>query len=362
MRVMFFGAGMAMNGANLLSCRWAEHLRAQGHEVSVLTQDDETGPLKPRYEAAGIAVIADDQAYIDNQTLVICNTVLTAEMLVKAAAFSRCVWWIHEGEVGAGLLANYPQARQAFSCASAVIFPTAYMLDTVYRRFVSDMPRQKLFVVPNGVDAPRASRPRADGPVRVVSVGALCTRKRQGDLIRAVNALPDSPLQCQLAGKLESLDDEAHDMIRARPDRFHLMGEISHERSLEVIDGADILAHPSSDEALPLVLLEAGIRGKPLLLSNLPIYRDIWLHGENCLTHAVGDVALLAHLLTIFVRDGELRRRFGAAAQRTAQNFRSEVMLTKLDQVVAQVVGPSFAPVQPDGQSASRGAGSFLLD
>lgn len=346
MRVMLFGAGLEMNGANLLLQRWGAHLRHQGHEVFALVADGASGPLEARYTASGVGVVHAREVFIDNRTLVICNTVLAAEHVIRASAFARCIWWLHEGEVGASIIGNAPQLSHAFASASAVIFPAAYLIDKVYGGILFGQPREKLFVVANGVDVPpvpQDSRP-ADGLVRIACVGTIYQRKRQADLVKAVELLPDLPLLCRLVGKVEEMDDELRRIVEARPDRFQLLGELPYEDTLAVIEESDLLVHPSGNEALPLVTLEAGMRGKPLVLANLPVYRDIWHHGENCLMHAVGDVVLLAHLIAILAGDRALRERFGAAAQATARQYRSEAMLAQLDRVVARVAWPVSPP------------------
>ena len=88
MRVVIFGAEHSMTGANLLMCRWAEHRRGQGHDVSMLPAEEGTGPLSARYAAAGVKQITRGQVFVDRKTLVICNTVLAAEMVISCAPFS----------------------------------------------------------------------------------------------------------------------------------------------------------------------------------------------------------------------------------------------------------------------------------
>jgi glycosyltransferase involved in cell wall biosynthesis len=346
MRVMLFGAGLEMTGANLLLCRWAAHLRGQGHEVFALVGSGAPGPLRESYAAAGIAVVGDSEVFIDNRTLVICNTVLAAEQLIHASAFARCIWWLHEGETGAAILGNQPALQHAFACAGAVIFPAAYLMDRVYNGLLFGLPRDKFFIVANGVDLPaeEGESPPGGGLVRIACVGTVCGRKRQGDLIQAVAALSDLPLLCRLVGKVEELEEESRRIVARHPERFQLLGELPYEDTLAVIEQSDLLVHPSANEAMPLATLEAGMRGKPLVLANLPVYRDIWRHGENCLMHAVGDVALLAHLIAILARDPALRQRFGAAARATARHYPSEAMLAQLDRVVARVAWPVSPP------------------
>ena len=350
MRVVILGAEMSMNGASLMLCRWAEHLHGQGHDVGVVPRDFVPGPLEARFAAAGIEIITTEDVPLDNRTLVICNTIFSAHLLLRASAYSRCIWWIHEGEAGRTVLKANPELQQAFSHASAVIFPVPYLIEEIYRDFLLALPQEKLetiYVVRNGIDMPAEASLQMEsegGPLRIATVGTLYPRKRQIDVVRAVAALPDLELECRLVGKAVDIDDDMRRIIYEDPDRVRLIGEVPYDQSLAVIDESDILVHPSGDEAFPLVLLEAGIRGKPLILANLPVYRGIWRHGENCLMHAVGDVALLSGLISILARDPGLRARFGAAAQATARNYRYDGMLAHLDNIVARVMGASERP------------------
>ncbi len=204
------------------------------------------------------------------------------------------------------------------------------------------MPQARLHVVPPGLDpldpAQLAAEPPPQGrPIRVVSVGSIYPRKRQADLIRAVARLSDVPIECLLVGQMVQLEAEAVALAKAAPDRFAFAGQLAHAETLRLIGRADIFALPSASECLPIAPLEAGQRGKALLLSDLPAHEGIWRHGVNCLMHPVHDVDLLAHLLRVLATDAALRARLGAQARRTAAGFRNDVFLTRLDMVLASL-------------------------
>lgn len=347
MRVILFGVGMDMTGANILACRWGKHLRAQGHEVLLLPYGPATGPLREWTAQAGIQIIEDGEAYVDSRTVAICNTIAAADVVIKASAFGRCIWWIHEAEHGAARLGAEPDLRHAFTCASAVIFPAPHLVEDTYRSFLFGQPKEKMVVIANGVDVtpdPPASGPEP-GPLTIAAIGRVCSSKRQGDLIRAAAALPDPKIRCEIIGRVIDLDAEARRLVEAHPDRLVLSGEIPHEETMQRLGQADVLVHPSSHEAFSLTTLEAGMRGKAMVLADLPVYQGIWRHGVNCLMHPVGDLALLSHLIDILARDPALRRRLGLAARATAMHYRSEAMLAQLDRVVDRVVALARAPL-----------------
>ncbi len=339
MRVVLLGGEFSMTGAGLLLFRWAAHLRRRGHDVVAVHEPNAAGPLRDAYLAEGATL--SERCEINPDTLVICNTVMAARYVLQTAPTARTVWWIHEGEVGLNILANNPNSQRAFGAAHAVIFPSAAIRDLVYRSYLLGVPASRLHVVPPGLDPFDPTQVPAespgDRPIRVISVGSIYPRKRQADLIRAVARLTDVPMECLLVGQKVQLEDEALALAQSAPNRFAFAGQLAHAEALRLIGRADIFTLPSGSECLPIAPLEAGQRGKAVLLSDLPAHEGVWRHGVNCLMHPVGDVDLLAHLLRVLATDAALRTRLGAAARRTAAEFRNDLFLTRLDMVLASL-------------------------
>ena len=173
--------------------------------------------------------------------------------------------------------------------------------------------------------------------MRVVCVGSIYPRKRQADLIKAVAQLRNLSIECRLVGQMVSLEEEAAGIARRSPRRFSIMGQLPHAETMRLLDRADVLALPSSSECLPIAPLEAGQRGKAILLSDLPAHEGVWRHGVNCLMHPVGDVTLMAHSLRILASDAQLRQRLGAQARRVAAPYRNDIFLARLSLVIASL-------------------------
>jgi glycosyltransferase involved in cell wall biosynthesis len=341
MRVVLLGTEFSMTGAGLLLFRWAAHLRRRGHDVvAVHDAKAAAGPLRDAYLAQGVTLA--ERFDVDSSTLVICNTVMAARYVLQTARTARTVWWLHEGEVGLPILTKNPGSEQAFKAAHAVIFPSAAIRDRVYRSYLLGVPETRLHIVPPGLDAldpaqQVAEAPPQGRPVRLISVGSIYPRKRQADLIRAVARLTDLRIECLLVGAMVQLEADAAALAKAAPDRFAFAGQLAHAETLRLIGRSDIFALPSGSECLPIAPLEAGQRGKAVLLSDLPAHEGVWRHGLNCLMHQPGDVDLLAHLLRVLASDAALRTRLGAAARRTAAGFRNDLFLTRLDMVLASL-------------------------
>jgi glycosyltransferase involved in cell wall biosynthesis len=329
----------AMNGAALLLFRWAQHLAGAGHRITALHNQTTEGPLRDAYRALGIELV--ERISIDSSMLVVCNTLMAAPFVVQVASRARIIWWIHEGEIGLQLLAANPSWIPAFSRASAIIFPSAHIRDRVYRSFLFGVQERRTHIVPPGLDPFISDTPTIANPsgrVQIICVGSVYPRKRQADLIHAVAKLTDVDVHCLFVGKLTALEDDARQVARQRPQLFTFAGELPHDEALRLTAGADIFALPSASECLAIAPLEAGLRGKPVVLSDLPAHEGVWRHGQNALMHPVQDVDLLAHMLRILAIDPGLRQRLGKAARQTAASFRNDVFHARLGMVVASVV------------------------
>lgn len=339
MKILAVNFEYTTTGSTLALLRLAEHLRECGHEVAVSAAVPAEGPIKAAYRDLGFAVI--DPPAARGVDLAICNTIMTAPQLLELSGATKTVWWIHEGSVGLTHLLNHPGQIAAFAHASIVVFPIAYLRDAIYRSFLYDQDPARFVVIPYGVPGPQRPLhgPAADGGFRVVSVGSIYPRKRHEDLVRAMALYPDPAAKCILAGPFFSLPEDCLSLIANNPDRYELTGEIDRAAVLDLVAGADVFCLPSSSEVLPLTTLEAGLLGKPMVLSSLSVYEGIWQHGINCLLYPVGAIGMLAQSIGMLAGNSELRARLGAAARRTALPYTEGAFFARFDAVIEALSG-----------------------
>jgi glycosyltransferase involved in cell wall biosynthesis len=92
-----------------------------------------------------------------------------------------------------------------------------------------------------------------------------------------------------------------------------------------LIEGCDVFCLPSHAEGLPLVLLEAMARGKPVVATAVGGTPELVVDGETGLLVPPGDVGALAAALGTLLRDPVRASRLGAAGRRRVlQNFSAE--------------------------------------
>jgi glycosyltransferase involved in cell wall biosynthesis len=333
LRVLLINHEYTISGASLLMLRLARHLRERGDSCDAMAILSHDGQLRQRYAALGIRhrITADFADYGS----VICNTIFAAPIVPPAAKFARTVWWIHEGGNGLDHVLQRPSDWPAFQDAAAIVFQTEFQRDTLYRRFLGD--RGRIFVIPVGIDVaisgPSIAKTRR---FRIVSVGTIDPRKRQGDLIRAVDALRRDDVECVIIGKYYWLDDSARGIALREADRFKIL-EAPNDETLAWLRSADLFCLPSQAESQPISILEAAALGKPPLLTDLPSYRGIWLHGRNCLSVPVADIGALANSLSELLESAELRGRLGAAARATASQFTEAAFLARFEAMLEAI-------------------------
>jgi len=333
-RVLLVNHEFSMSGASVNLLKIADHLVRSGRACAVFPSRPSTGPIQAEYARRGIPVL--QEAAFPDFAVAICNTIRTGFVLSMAAPYTRTVWWIREAESGLEYILRRPEITRAFRDASVVVLQHEHHRDNVYRSFLYARDPASVLIVPNGFRVARAgpTAPRTR-PIRVIAVGTLYELKRQGDLIRALQALGRPDIECVFVGRYAELDEEALRMARAEPERFRFLGELPLDETLAWLRSSDICCLPSRSESQSNTLFEAALTGNALVASDLPTHRGIWRDGENALLHRIGDVEGLARAIQRLVDDPPLRLRLAAAAAATAAEFTEERLFAGVDSVLA---------------------------
>jgi polysaccharide biosynthesis protein PelF len=225
----------------------------------------------------------------------------------------------------------------------------------------------RTLIVPNGVDTFRLGslatrtrlRPEGGGPVRVGFVGRVVPIKDVVTFIRACDlALRETRLDVRIVGPLD--EDPAYvrrcrrlvaDLGRARTIRF-----VGPQPIESIYATLDLLVLTSFSEGQPLVILEAGAAGIPVVSTGVGACREM-IEGRGDADRRLGpggvvtrlaDSAATAAAIVLLARDPDLRRRMGAAGRRRVATFYSR------DDCFAR-----YASLYADGRwPASAGASS----
>ncbi len=122
----------------------------------------------------------------------------------------------------------------------------------------------------------------------VMCAGQLQTRKGIFDFIECAKALPD--VQFIWAGgfsfgKITDGYEKIKKLVKNPPKNVKFPGIIDREHMNEIYNISDVMFLPSYEELFPMTVLEAMCCGKPILLRDLDIYKnilfDFYLKGDS---------------------------------------------------------------------------------
>jgi glycosyltransferase involved in cell wall biosynthesis len=175
--------------------------------------------------------------------------------------------------------------------------------------------RRGITVVPNAAARPEQVTPRIrpDG-IELVYMGSFMAYKGVDTLVAALHRLPGSRLH--LASHIGPADRARFDA--AAPEGALVVHDgVSDEEYVALLDGATALVSASHDEGFGIPLVEAMGRGTPVVVSDIPIFREIG--GETALYAAAGDAEAFAERITDLMAPGEWERRSAEAPAEAAR-------------------------------------------
>ncbi len=184
-------------------------------------------------------------------------------------------------------------------------------------------PAEKVVAIHNGVEPAAAVAPAFDESAPLLlEVARLCDVKGQRELIQALAQLEQRDAVLLLAGEdLEAggafrrgLEQEAASLGMSNRVRF--LGYRDDVPAL--LEAADVFVLPSWVEGLPLGVLDAMARGKPVVASAVGGTPELVADGKTGLLVPPRDVAALARALDELLRDPERAQRLGEAGRTRA--------------------------------------------
>lgn len=336
--------------------------RDAGMEVEIVPHPLAAGASETGYEDAicDRASRMNDAAY----DVILANTLLEFHSVDAAwEAGIPAIWVIHENEDSAHHFAVLPPAvrRRARACFGHP-YRVVFVADATRRvHHAMDFHRNAI-VIPGGIPAGwaarldagvraagRAAMNAAPGDIVVLTIGTICGRKRQADLVAALASMagPRADFRVVLTGKKDrryeaSLMQAIQDLPRELRRQITLLDEVAD--TLPLYAGADVFALCSEQESYPHVILEAMAAGLPIVTTLAGGIAEQVRPGVNAECFAVGDTMTLAAALGR-MRDPKLRARYGAASKEIhAALNSSEDFSRELWQVVREAMRAGVPP------------------
>lgn len=247
--------------------------------------------------------------------------------------------------------------RRELGRAGAVTAVCGAVAETLVRDY--GVERAQIRVVPNGAEPPDPAREAPEAlairtrygatPLKPlwVCAGRLDPPKGQDVLLAALARVRDAglPFTVLLAGEgatRGALEAQARSLGLA--DHVHFLGQVTAIGPLLL--AADAVVLPSRLEGLPLTLLEALIRERPVVASAVGGIPEVIEDGVHGSLVPPGDPVALAETLASFHRQPDAARRLGlAGGRRVREQFTWSRVAEQFEAVYDDVLGlASFAP------------------
>lgn len=288
-------------------------------------------------------------------------------LLARAAGVPHVVVTEHiTGEAHSG--GQKALKRDELQRADAVTAVTGAIVETLVRDY--GIQRSRVRVVPNGADLPdeEAEEPVAKRwrerylstplkPLWVIA-GRLEEQKGHDLLFEALSSVLKLGLDFTLVvageGSRRSWLEQQSLSLRLAP-RVQFVGQIEDVGGL--LAAADAVLLPSRWEGLPLVLLEAMARARPIVASAVGGVADVIEDGVNGTLVPPGDASALAAALTQLQRKADHAWRMGrSAAETVREHYTWHAVVDGFESVYDEVLGLATVTPEPVASAPRGGA------
>ncbi|WP_197024272.1 glycosyltransferase family 4 protein [Butyrivibrio proteoclasticus] len=254
-----------------------------GYEVDVVSLED--GPLREKLEADGISVsVAYDfldnlqmwQRTFERYDVVVANTLLCLEAIyVLNTVRVPTVWWIHEHEFW---FQHYKEVLPKSSDLRPGI--KVYGVSPITNQYITEYCGYNTGLMPFGIEDLK-NRYECDddlnksGKVRFLLPATYSPVKGQDILCAAIALLPeDIKEKCEfiMCGAINNSEMDYRKKIGELGDKIKeltVLGALTHEDTLDLMNGCDYVVAPSRLEPFSATCVEAMMLGKVPIMSDV---------------------------------------------------------------------------------------------
>jgi glycosyltransferase involved in cell wall biosynthesis len=175
-------------------------------------------------------------------------------------------------------------------------------------------------------------------------VGSVGKRKGVFELLEALHRLKLAGTRARvvIVGGQEE-EGEWRDLMRRRAELgldniAEFVGPLHGQSLYEQFQRADYFILPSHAEGLPVVLLEAGSFGLPVIVTPVGAVRDLVKDNENGLLVSPGDVGALAAAIGRLRSSPQDRARFGTKLRRSVGAYHPDAVCTRIAETIQAVL------------------------
>lgn len=199
----------------------------------------------------------------------------------------------------------------AFRYADRIISVSNFIKEELKEEF-----RRKTIVIPNGVDLKRFKFRKKLGN-KILFFGAL--EKYRGVHFIPIFAKKTPSYEYVLVGRGKLKNYLEHVIKREKLANLKILGYIPFNKIPSLYRNVAITIRPSLYEGFGIPLLESFASGKPVIVSDFPVFREIVSDGKDGFIVPINNFPKYIELL---MEDKFLRKKMSRNARKKAKNFR----------------------------------------
>lgn len=281
-----------------------------------------SGPAATRASAAQLAALAvrEDCALVQLNSPLLAAGARFAMPVVAVAHGCVATWWAAARTIplAPGLAWHREMTAEGLRRCDLAIAPSAAFAGALRSAYGVE---RAIAVVHNGRAIPPApARSRASARF-AFTAGRLWDEAKHTALLDSVAARLRVPFRA--AGSLAGPGGE-----RVEPRHLDHLGVLSQAQLTRWLAARPVFVSAASFEPFGLAVLEAAQAGCPLVLSDIPTFRELWDGAATFV--APGDAAAFAATLNRLFADPAARARCGALAQEHARRYSLEAMAARM--------------------------------
>lgn len=192
-------------------------------------------------------------------------------------------------------------------------------------------------VIPNGADFTHlvTERIEVNRIPRIVFAGRFVSQKNPLAIVRVLSALNDLDWTCSMLGDGPMFEEvKAEIEKQGMSERFHLTGWVTPADVLKEFSQSDILFMPSLSEGLPVVGVDALVKGLAIVASNIGGFLDLVEPEENGYLIEIQDEAGFSSALRDLLSNRERLAQFRCASLEKAKNFDIEKITDQYEEIM----------------------------
>lgn len=192
-------------------------------------------------------------------------------------------------------------------------------------------------VIPNGADFTHlvTERIEVNRIPRLVFAGRFVSQKNPLAIVRVLSALNDLDWTCSMLGDGPMFEEVKAEIEKlGMSERFHLTGWVTPADVLKEFSQSDILFMPSLSEGLPVVGVDALVKGLAIVASNIGGFLDLVEPEENGYLIEIQDEAGFSSALRDLLSNRERLAQFRCASLEKAKNFDIEKITDQYEEIM----------------------------